>query len=111
VYVDESVLVPLDYVQNGEVILNISYDATSNLSIKNDCLSFKARFSGSSKEIWIPIENVLAIYARENGQGMAFPRPEKPVSFDQSNLPNHPEVKDNSSGHGESSKPKLTRIK
>ena len=70
---DEHVQVPHEYVQNGEIVLNISPDATSGLVIGNEFIEFKARFGGVPREIMVPIDRVLAIYARENGQGMAFP--------------------------------------
>jgi len=73
VLVDESVQVPREYVKNGEIVLNISYDATSSLKLGNDFIEFKARFAGSAREIMVPVNRVIAIYARENGQGMAFP--------------------------------------
>ena len=73
VAVDESVQVPREFVKDGEIVLNVSYDATSGLNIGNDFLAFKARFGGVPREILVPIERVMAIYARENGQGMAFP--------------------------------------
>ena len=75
VLVDESVQVPREYVKNGEIVLNISYDATSSLKLGNDFIEFKARFAGSAREIMVPVSRVIAIYARENGQGMAFPVP------------------------------------
>ena len=75
VAVDESVQVPREYVKNNEIVLNISFDATSSLKLGNDFIEFRARFAGSSREIMVPIGRVIAIYARENGQGMAFPMP------------------------------------
>lgn len=75
-YVDETVRVPREHVKNNEIVLNISMDATSNLHIGNDFLKFKARFGGQAREIEVPIDHVIAIYARENGQGMAFPVPQ-----------------------------------
>ncbi len=73
VAVDETVQVPREYVKNNEIVLNISFDATSSLKLGNDFIEFKARFAGSAREIMVPIGRVIAIYARENGQGMAFP--------------------------------------
>ena len=70
---DDGVQVPQEYVQNGEIVLNISPDATGGLTIGNEFIDFKARFGGVPREIMVPIGRVLAIYARENGQGMAFP--------------------------------------
>ena len=75
VLVDETVQVPREYVKNGEIVLNISFDATSSLKLGNDFIEFKARFAGTAREIMVPISRVIAIYARENGQGMAFPVP------------------------------------
>ncbi len=73
VLVDESVQVPREYVKDGEIVLNISFDATSSLKLGNDFIEFKARFAGTAREIMVPVSRVIAIYARENGQGMAFP--------------------------------------
>lgn len=75
VQVDGSVQVPSEFVQNGEIVLNVSFDATSSLRLGNDCIEFKARFGGVARDIVVPISHVVAIYARENGQGMAFPAP------------------------------------
>jgi stringent starvation protein B len=74
VLVDDAVRVPREYVKNGEIVLNISFDATSSLKLGNEFIEFKARFAGTPREILVPVANVIAIYARENGQGMAFPK-------------------------------------
>ena len=73
VLVDESVRVPMEYVKDGEIVLNISFDATSALKLGNEFIEFKGRFGGVARDIMVPVERVLAIYSRENGQGMAFP--------------------------------------
>ena len=75
VFVDGTVQVPMEYVKNNEIVLNIGFEATSNLQMGNEFIEFKARFGGVSREIRVPIDHVVAIYARENGQGMAFPVP------------------------------------
>ena len=75
VFVDASVRVPAEYVKNNEIVLNVGFEATSGLKLGNDFIEFKARFGGSSREIMVPMDHVIAIYARENGQGMAFPAP------------------------------------
>lgn len=75
VLVDDSVQVPREYVKNGEIVLNISYDATSGLKLGNEFIEFKARFAGVARDIMVPVNRVIAVYARENGQGMAFPVP------------------------------------
>jgi stringent starvation protein B len=64
--------VPMEFVRNGEIVLNISFGATSGLKMDNNAVAFNARFGGVSREIYVPIENVQAVYASENGQGMAF---------------------------------------
>ncbi|MDE2121379.1 MAG: ClpXP protease specificity-enhancing factor [Betaproteobacteria bacterium] len=75
VKVDGSVRVPREHVRNGEIVLNISFGATSGLNMGNDDVRFKARFGGVARDIVVPVSHVTAIYARENGQGMAFPPP------------------------------------
>lgn len=73
VLVDETVRVPNEYVKDGEIVLNVSFDATSSLSLGNEFIEFKGRFGGVARDILVPVDRVVAIYARENGQGMAFP--------------------------------------
>ncbi|MEW6706857.1 MAG: ClpXP protease specificity-enhancing factor [Pseudomonadota bacterium] len=75
VYVDRSVQVPIEYVKNNEIVLNVGFEATSGLKLGNEVIEFKARFGGTAREIIVPVDHVVAIYARENGQGMAFPVP------------------------------------
>ena len=73
VFVDERVEVPMEFVKNNEIVLNISSEACHQLHIENDWISFQARFGGVPKKVLVPVTHVLAIYARENGQGMSFP--------------------------------------
>lgn len=75
VVVDARTRVPMQFVKNGEIVLNISFEATSGLKMDNDVIGFSARFGGVSRDISVPVDNVIAIYARENGQGMAFEAP------------------------------------
>ena len=82
VFVDEHVQVPKEYVKNNEIVLNVGFEATSALKLGNELIEFKARFGGTSREIAVPIDHVIAIYARENGQGMAFPMPAETTSSD-----------------------------
>ena len=72
VKVDETTKVPMEYVKNGEIVLNVSPDATRNLKIGNDLLQFSARFAGVSREVSVPISTVSGIFAKENGQGLSF---------------------------------------
>jgi stringent starvation protein B len=64
--------VPRQYVQDGKIVLNVSWSATAQLQLGNDELSFSGRFGGASMQVRSPIAAVLAIYARETGQGMIF---------------------------------------
>ncbi len=73
VFVDERVEVPMEFVKNNEIVLNISSEACHQLRIENDSISFQARFGGMPKKVLVPVTHVLAMYARENGQGMSFP--------------------------------------
>ncbi len=75
VVVDASVAgveVPQQYVKDGKIVLNISWSATAQLVLGNDGISFNGRFGGASMSVRIPVEAVLAVYARETGQGMVF---------------------------------------
>ncbi len=65
-------MIPRDYVEDGKIVLNINPSAISDLQLGNDYIMFNARFSGKAMEVSVPIVAVLAIYARENGQGMMF---------------------------------------
>jgi len=65
-------MIPRDFVEDGKIILNINPSAISDLQLGNDYIMFNARFSGKAMEVSVPVVAVLAIYARENGQGMMF---------------------------------------
>ena len=73
VFVDARVEVPMEFVKNDEIVLNLSLEACHQLQMENDWISFQARFGGVPRKILVPVSHVLAIYARENGQGMSFP--------------------------------------
>ena len=75
VHVTSAVQVPMAYVKNNEIVLNVGFEATSGLKLGNEQIEFRARFGGVSRDIAVPVDHVVAIYARENGQGMAFPVP------------------------------------
>jgi stringent starvation protein B len=72
VSVDNETIVPASYVKNGEIVLNLNYSATKDLQIGQDAITFTARFSGESRNLYIPVSAVKGIFARENGQGMFF---------------------------------------
>ena len=103
VKVDEATRVPAEYVKNGEIVLNVSYDATHRLTIGNDVVQFSARFNGASRECSIPVSAVLGIFARENGQGLFF-APEEAQAESPAPEPEAP-------GPGPNGKPKLQVIK
>jgi stringent starvation protein B len=114
VAVDARTMVPREHVRDGQIVLNISDEATSRLRIDNEQVSFVARFGGSARDILVPIDRIAAIYARENGAGMAFevddsiPQPDElPVrELDAEGDPGDPPVPPASGG-----RPKLQRIK
>src|SRR5512142_1321201 len=72
VRVDERTRVPMEYVKSGEIVLNVSLNATRNLTVNNELIQFSARFNGVSREVSIPVDRVQGIFARENGQGAFF---------------------------------------
>ena len=88
VRVDANTRVPTEHVKNGEIVLNVSYDATHRLTIGNDTVQFSARFGGVSRECSVPLEAVLGIFAKENGQGLFFEieKPAEPAA-DESTAP------------------------
>ena len=77
VRVDANTRVPLEYVKNGEIVLNVSHDAAHRLTMGNDVVQFAARFNGASRECSVPVGAVTGIFARENGQGLFFPPDEE----------------------------------
>jgi stringent starvation protein B len=72
VEVNSQTKVPMAYVKDGEIVLNLNYSATKDLQFTNEAVSFSARFSGVSNNLYVPIGAVKGIFARENGQGMFF---------------------------------------
>ncbi|MEW6514435.1 MAG: ClpXP protease specificity-enhancing factor [Pseudomonadota bacterium] len=72
VQVDERTRVPREFVRDGQIVLNVSAEATHQLVMGNEEISFQTRFNGASFPVVVPVDAVVAIYARENGQGMAF---------------------------------------
>lgn len=68
----EGVIVPKEYVQDGRITLNISMSAVQSLELRSDPIFFSARFSGRAFDIWVPSGAVLAIFAKETGEGIVF---------------------------------------
>ena len=71
-WVNEHTRVPMQYVRENEIVLNIGMNAVHQLTIDNDWVNFSARFAGISHDIWIPVGHVISIFARESGEGMGF---------------------------------------
>ena len=107
VKVDSNTRVPPEFVKDGEIVLNVGYDATHRLTIGNDFIQFAARFSGVSRECSIPIEAVVGIFARENGKGLYFPPEDAPADAAPAAAPG-PEP---SGAPPNGSKPKLQVVK
>jgi len=105
VQVNAATRVPAEYVKNGEIVLNVAYDATHRLTIGNDLIQFAARFNGVSRECSVPIEAVTGIFAKENGQGMLFPRE---AAGEAASAPTSPDTPPAPTNGG---KPKLQIIK
>ena len=103
VFVDGSVEVPMEFVKNNEIVLNLSSEACHQLDLDNEWISFQARFGGVPRKIMVPVSHVLAIYARENGQGMSFPFDVAKAS--ESNLAIEPKEE------SKSKRPSLTIVK
>lgn len=72
VAVDEHTQVPAGFVKDGQIVLNVGMEATNQLDIGNEFIAFQARFGGVAQQIFVPVERVAAIYARESGEGMGF---------------------------------------
>jgi len=94
---NDEVVVPEQYIQDGKIILNVSPSAVRDLNLGNESIGFNARFSGNPMDVYVPANAVLAIYAKENGQGMVF------NEEDDGTPPEPPK--------GKSDKPKLKLVK
>ena len=108
VVVDQRTRVPREFVKDGQIVLNLGPGATNKLQIGNEYVEFQARFGGVARDISVPIGNVAAIYAKENGAGMAF----EPESESAEGAPDAPE----SAGRDPEpppapTRPKLQRVK
>lgn len=71
-WVNEHTRVPMQYVRDNEIVLNIGPSASPNVHIDNEWINFSARFGGVAHEIWIPVGHIISIFARESGEGMGF---------------------------------------
>jgi stringent starvation protein B len=104
VFVDGRVEVPMEFVKNDEIVLNLSSEACHQLDLGNEWVSFQARFGGVPKRVMVPVTHVLAIYARENGQGMSFP-------FDGAKTPDPSNIGEDGGDAPKKPRPALTIVK
>jgi stringent starvation protein B len=116
VEVDERTRVPREFVRNGQIVLNLGPDATNKLQIGNDFIEFQARFGGVARELSVPVGRISAIYARENGAGMAFEIDGEAALVDESFVPVDaaealPDEPPPEPPRPEGGRPKLQRIK
>jgi len=103
----EDVIVPIEHIQDGKIILNISLTATRDLELTNEGVSFNARFGGKPMKVNVPIMATLALYSKENGRGMMFPE----EGTDNDPLSPDPEPGKGSGKDGAPQKPHLTLVK
>lgn len=112
VAVNERTLVPAGYVKNGEIVLNLNYTAVKDLLIGNDAITFAARFNGAAMDIYVPIDAVRGIFARENGQGMFFEASSTtPVETEELLEQLQPKIDGDTEVPAKSKKPILTIVK
>ncbi len=103
----EDVIVPVEHVQDGKIILNISLTATRDLELTNEGVSFTARFGGKPMKVNVPIMATLALYSKENGRGMMFPE----EGIDDDPLSPTPNPGKGSKKEASTQKPHLTLVK
>ncbi len=111
VSVDAATRVPREFVKDGQIVLNVGLEATHQLQLGNDEISFQARFGGRAFPVSVPVARVSAIYARENGEGMAFEVAE--ASAEPASAPAESSAPDSEAGAAPkpSGRPALTRVK
>jgi stringent starvation protein B len=80
VKVNADTRVPVAFVKNGEIVLNVSATATRKLTIDNEWIQFTARFNGASQEVSVPMNAVSGIFAKETGYGFSFASAQDPVA-------------------------------
>lgn len=113
VQVDSRTVVPREFVRDAQIVLNLGPDATNKLQMGNDFVEFQARFGGVARELSVPIEQVSAIYARENGAGMAFEIGESTALLNDADAPNPSSADDDDTPvpPRPSGRPNLQRVK
>ena len=102
----DRIRVPMEYVKDNEIVLNVSYNATRDMLIENDFITFSARFNGVPQDIVVPVGNVIALFARENGMGMNFE-----AVIDEAPPPTPPSPPDSSEDRRPKGRAKLQVVK
>ena len=111
VFPDATARVPREFVRDGQITLNIGLEATGHLMIANEGISFQARFGGVPRELYVPIANVAAIYARENGVGMSFDTQSHPSAEDPAEADSLPDDDSEPPVSPPAGRPRLQRVK
>lgn len=111
VVVNQHTRVPMGFVKDGEIVLNLNYTATKDLHMDNDAIVFSARFGGIAHNIYVPLEAVKGIFARENGQGMFFEVQDMPSPMDTPNDVSLPKPEEAASKLPSKGKPSLKIVK
>ncbi|MCK9388515.1 MAG: ClpXP protease specificity-enhancing factor [Sulfuritalea sp.] len=113
VVVDATTRVPREFVKDGQIVLNVGLEATHQLRMGNEEITFQARFSGKTFPVVVPINRIAAIYASENGEGMAFDVTEVPVDEGAAGLSDTvpPEAESAAKAPAKPGRPVLTRVK
>ena len=111
VSVDATTRVPREFVKDGQIVLNVGQEATHQLLMGNEEITFQARFGGRAFPVVVPIERVAAIYASENGEGMAFEVTDKDVSDVVTAVERSPDEPPAQGPDRVSGRPFLTRVK
>lgn len=111
VQVSAQTRVPREFVREGQIVLNVSLDASHQLHLGNDEISFQTRFNGSVFNVLVPVRDVIAIYSRENGQGMSFDIEDAETGGEQLDDGETPAASDASSEKRSRKSSHLTRIK
>lgn len=112
----EGVEIPDEYVEGGQIVLNISLTAVQGLCLGEEAIEFQARFGGQIRRIYAPVFSILAIYAKENGRGMVFAEEDTdpPPSPQDPKADNQEEAADGNKGSSKRSpggRPHLTIVK
>lgn len=104
---DKRCAVPMQYARDGMIVLNIAPGAVRDLQMGNDFVMFSARFGGVAQDITVPVDAVRALYAKENGRGLAFDEETSPAVTDSEDSPDSPPP----SGPKARTPPRLTVVK